>query len=105
MAIEPYTDAQIDEALAQLPAWTLSDDRVRIRRAVKFDGFPAAFAFMTAVALEAQRLDHHPDWSNSWATVRIELTDHTTGGLTYLDFELAAKIDAHAVAAGATPID
>ncbi len=104
MAIERFTDAQIDAALAELPAWTLSEDRTTIRRAVKFDGFPTAFAFMTAVALEAQRLDHHPDWSNSWATVRIALTDHTTGGLTHLDFDLAAKIDAHAAAAGAAPV-
>ncbi len=105
MAIERYTDDQIDDAVAAIPTWTLTDDRTAIRRAVKFDGFPTAFGFMTAVALEAQRLDHHPDWSNSWATVRIELTDHTTGGLTHLDFDLAARIDAHAAAAGAQAVD
>lgn len=88
----------IDQALAHVPAWTLSDDRKSIHRTLRFDDFAAAFGFMAAVALDAQALDHHPDWSNSWATVEISLTTHDAGGLTELDLELARRIDARASA-------
>ena len=60
---------------------------------LKFASFSQAFAFMTQVAMLAERLDHHPDWSNSYATVKIELTTHDAGGLTPKDVELAQAID------------
>lgn len=94
------TGDALDAALAGAPAWSVSGDGTSIRRSVKFRDFAAAFGFMTAVAIEAQALDHHPDWSNSWATVEISLSTHSEGGLTRRDFTLAAKIDARADAAG-----
>lgn len=93
-------DEALQSALAGAPAWSLSGEGTAIRRSVKFKDFAAAFGFMTAVAIDAQALDHHPDWSNSWATVEISLSTHAEGGLTRRDFTLAAKIDARADAAG-----
>lgn len=72
--------------------WTLVDGA--LRREWRFADFAEAFAFMTAVAAEAERLDHHPDWSNSWNLVVVELRSHDVGGVTSRDLELAAAIDA-----------
>lgn len=105
MAIEALTEDEIVAGLAERPEWSRVDGRHAITRSLKFKDFITAFGFMTAVALEAQTLNHHPDWSNSWATVEITLTDHTTGGLTELDFKLAAAIDHHAEVAGAQPAE
>lgn len=66
----------------------------RLHREVRFGSFPAAFAFMTRVALVAEKLNHHPDWSNSWDKVVIDLVSHDAGGLTDRDRELAREIDA-----------
>ena len=81
-------------AMAALPGWTLANDDRAIARSFTFGDFAAAFAFMTRVALAAERADHHPDWSNSWNRVRISLSTHSAGGLTRRDFDLAAHIDA-----------
>lgn len=97
--MEPLPRDAVDEAMATLPAWSLSEDGKHIVRALLFPDFAAAFGFMTAVAIEAQAADHHPDWSNSYATVAISLTTHAAGGLTERDFALARKADALAVAA------
>lgn len=97
------TDDALQSALAGAPAWSLSGEGDAIQRTVKFKDFAAAFGFMTAVAIDAQALDHHPDWSNAWATVEISLSTHADGGLTRRDFTLAAKIDARADAAGGQP--
>lgn len=64
-----------------------------IKRDFKFKTFVEAFAFMTDIALEAEKLDHHPDWSNSYNKVSIALTNHQAEGVTQLDFVLANKID------------
>ncbi len=72
--------------------WELADGR--LHRELTFDDFTAAFAFMTRVAAEAERLDHHPDWSNSWNTVVIDLVSHDAGGLTSRDAALAEAINA-----------
>lgn len=72
--------------------WELVDGR--LHRELRFADFTEAFAFMTRVAAEAERLDHHPDWSNSWNTVTIDLVSHDTGGLTDRDLALAAAIGA-----------
>lgn len=65
----------------------------RIERSLQFGDFVSAFAFMTEVALIAERMNHHPEWFNVYATVRIELSTHDAGGLTELDFQLAAAIN------------
>lgn len=85
-------EARIQAELATLPAWTR--EKNRIRRAWVFQDFRAAFAFMTQVAELAEQQDHHPDWSNSWNRVVIELTSHDAGRLTARDFRLARAIDA-----------
>ena len=91
---ETLTGAAREAGLAALPGWTLAPDRDAISRSFRFAGFTEAFAFMTAVALEAERADHHPEWSNVWNRVDVTLTTHSAGGLTAKDFALAARADA-----------
>jgi len=81
---------------AALPGWQVGEGR--LRREFRFAGFSEAFGFMSRVALAAEVLGHHPEWSNVWNRVTIELTTHDSGGLTGLDQALAERIDA--IAAG-----
>jgi 4a-hydroxytetrahydrobiopterin dehydratase len=83
-----------DEALRALPGWTYDDERRAIARSFRFADFSEAFAFMTRVALAAEKADHHPDWSNGWNRVDIALSTHTAGGVTRLDIDMAHAIDA-----------
>lgn len=83
--------SEIAERTRRVPLWTLADGR--LRREWRFPDFGAAFAFMTRVALLSEKADHHPDWSNAYSRVTIELTTHDAGGLTRLDFDLAEAID------------
>ena len=84
-------------ALAQLPGWaSLGGARDAIHRTYKFQDFNAAFGFMTRVALMADKLDHHPEWSNVYNRVEITLTTHDAGGVTELDVALARFMDAAA---------
>lgn len=90
----PLSPAEIEAALAAHPAWERAGDR--ITRRFRFADFVTAFAWMSHVALIAEKLDHHPEWRNVYATVEVELTTHDARGLTRLDFELAAAMDAFA---------
>ena len=85
-----------DDALAtlaqDLPGWSLADGT--LRRSYRFADFSAAWAFMTRIALLAEKHDHHPDWSNSYGQVAIALTSHDAGGLTARDVAMARAIDA-----------
>jgi 4a-hydroxytetrahydrobiopterin dehydratase len=92
MGRERLSDTQIEEALQQLPGWSVDDGR--LHREFDFDDFIAAFGFMTRVALVAQSMDHHPDWSNVYNRVTIHLHTHDRGGITGRDVELAAGISA-----------
>ena len=74
-----------------LEEWSF--EKNTIKRDFKFKTFVEAFSFMTAVALEAEKLNHHPDWSNSYSRVSIGLTTHEADGITQLDFDLANTID------------
>ena len=85
--------SQLPDLLARLPGWTLDPSAASISRHLEFADFGEAFAFMTHVALEAQKRDHHPDWSNSWNIVEVTLTTHDAGGLTMKDIELARFVD------------
>jgi 4a-hydroxytetrahydrobiopterin dehydratase len=85
------TAAEIDAALAQLEGW--SRDGNRLRRRFQFPDFAAAFAWMTGVALVAEKLDHHPDWTNVYGRVDVALTTHDAGGITARDVELAAAMN------------
>ncbi len=77
----------------RLPHWALLPDRDAIARSFKFQDFSAAFAFMTRVALAAEKMDHHPEWFNVYNRVDITLSTHDAGGLTERDLKLAALID------------
>ena len=93
MAREKLAEEAVREALVTLDGWSMSREGTAIARTLSFRNFSEAFGFMTQVALAAERLDHHPDWSNVYKTVTIELTTHDAGGLTELDFRLARRID------------
>ena len=82
------------DALRNLSGWAYAEDRQAIVRRFEFGDFAEAFAFMTRVALAAEKADHHPEWSNVWNKVDIALTTHSAGGLTRQDIEMAAIIDA-----------
>jgi len=82
------------EALAGLDGWSFDAARNGIARSFAFADFGEAFAFMTRVALEAEKADHHPEWSNVWNRVDILLSTHDSGGVTQKDIALAARIEA-----------
>jgi 4a-hydroxytetrahydrobiopterin dehydratase len=88
------SEAERAEGLKALGAWSYDEEARAIRRCLRFGDFSEAFAFMTRVALEAEKADHHPDWSNSWNRVEIALTTHSAGGLTARDLALARRIEA-----------
>ena len=88
------TDKERAEALAELASWTHDPERDAISRQLEFADFGAAWAFMSRVALLAERLNHHPEWSNVYNRVSITLTTHDVGGLSALDLELARAIEA-----------
>lgn len=92
--VERLTDEQRDAALAELPDWAHDVQRDAFRRVFTFDDFTQAFAFMTRVALLAEKADHHPEWSNVYNRVDIRLTTHDAGGLSARDVALAKAIDA-----------
>ncbi len=87
----PLDDAAVGAALAGLDSWALVGGR--LRRELRFAGFPDAMAFMARVAFDAERLDHHPDWSNVYNRVIVELSTHDVGAVTELDIELARAVD------------
>ena len=83
------------DALEKLPLWSdLPGGRDAISRTFVFADFNAAFAFMTRVALKAERMDHHPEWTNVWNRVEILLSTHDADGLSERDLRLATAIDA-----------
>ncbi|MDP8246007.1 MAG: 4a-hydroxytetrahydrobiopterin dehydratase [Candidatus Hinthialibacter antarcticus] len=86
------TDEKIQEKLNGIEGWTFTDGR--LHRDFKFKDFTEAFAFMARIALYAEKMDHHPDWSNVYNNVAIDLATHDAGGVTELDFKLAALINA-----------
>lgn len=89
-----------DEALRGLAGWTYDAARNGIAKGFAFADFGAAFAFMTRVALAAEKADHHPEWSNVWNRVEVLLTTHSDGGVTRKDIALAQAIEAIAAAQG-----
>ena len=91
--IAPLTEGERDDALPALEAWDYDEARDAIRRTISFANFSEAFAFMTRVALLAEKADHHPEWSNVWNRVDILLTTHEASGLTTRDIALANRID------------
>ena len=95
------TDDQRSAALAELSGWAMAAGREAIQRRFTFRNFNEAFGFMTRVALVAEKMDHHPEWSNVYKTVDVLLATHDAGGLTASDFELAGAMDRIAATMGA----
>lgn len=87
--------------LASIDGWAEGNGGKTITKAYKFDGFESAWGFMTRVAIKAQSMDHHPEWSNVYNKVEVALTTHDAGGVTELDVELAKYMDAAAAGTGA----
>jgi 4a-hydroxytetrahydrobiopterin dehydratase len=93
MPITRLTDEQREAALAELPEWALRADGLAITRCFTFKDFSQAFAFMTRVAMLAEKADHHPEWANVWNRVEVTLTTHDAGGLSTRDMALARAIN------------
>ena len=83
--------AEVEARLAERPGWSLVDGA--LHRELTFGDFSEAFGFMARVALAAEKLDHHPDWSNSWNEVVLDISSHAAGGITARCFDLAAAVD------------
>lgn len=81
------------EALARLPGWRMAEGRDAITRTFTFADFNEAFGFMARAALVAERMDHHPEWTNVYRTVTVTLSSHDAGGLTGRDVALAEAMD------------
>ena len=93
MTVSKLDDAARGQALAALPLWAYDTEAQGIRRTVRFADFSAAFAFMTHVAILAEKADHHPEWFNVYNRVDILLTTHDAGGLSKRDVDFAGQID------------
>lgn len=81
-------------ALASLAGWQEAEGRDAIRKSFVFEDFVAAFGFMSKVALIAERMDHHPEWTNVYRKVDVILSTHDAGGVTEKDIALARALDA-----------
>lgn len=81
------------QALRDLDGWQDGQDGKAIMKSFRFKTFSEAFGFMARVALEAEKMNHHPDWSNSYNRVDVKLSTHSAGGVTELDIKLARKMN------------
>lgn len=88
-----FSESQLKDVMAELPGWTVREEK--LYRQYTFKDFVAAFGFMSQVALLAEKMDHHPDWSNTYNRVDISLTTHDLGGISMRDITLAKQIDEH----------
>ena len=92
MAIR-FDAAEIENALKNLPGWRLIEGRDAISCAFTFNDFNEAFGWMTRVAMVAEKMDHHPEWTNVYRKVEVTLSTHDAGGLTALDMRLAHEMN------------
>ncbi len=93
---EKLTDANRDATLAPLLAngWAMVEGRDAIKKTYVFKNFVEAFGWMTRAAIQAEKMNHHPEWFNVYKTVEVTLSTHDVGGLSDLDAQLAQKMDA-----------
>lgn len=89
--MERIEKQEIEKRLSEIPNWTFEDNF--LRRSFRFDNFKEAFSFMTAVAFEAEHLNHHPNWDNVYNVVNIALQTHDVQGISNLDFDLAQRLN------------
>ncbi|MDB2670705.1 4a-hydroxytetrahydrobiopterin dehydratase [Candidatus Pseudothioglobus singularis] len=87
------TDEQLEQFLIELAEWRIKDEK--LFRVLRFQDFNKAIEFMNQVAITAEVMDHHPEWSNVYNKVEIYLVTHSEGGITQLDIDLAREIDSH----------
>jgi 4a-hydroxytetrahydrobiopterin dehydratase len=92
MAISRLSEQDVTRLTATLDGWTVRDGK--LHRTFRFADFVSAFGYMTKVALLAERMNHHPEWSNVYGIVAVDLTTHEVHGLSERDFALAAKMNA-----------
>lgn len=90
MATAKLSDNEIRSRLNGLEGWTLDDGK--LHRKFQFGDFVAAFGFMSRAALLAEKMNHHPEWTNVYNRVEVWLTTHDAGGISEKDFELAGKL-------------
>lgn len=90
---EKLNDADVQTEMAALAGWALEEGGLAIAKIFVFKDFIEAFGFMAQAALRAEKLNHHPEWSNVYKTVNVRLTTHDCGGLSVLDFKLAKAMD------------
>jgi 4a-hydroxytetrahydrobiopterin dehydratase len=91
MAPPKLSPSEIEAALPRLPGWKLTD--ARLHREYRFPDFIHAFGFMATAAVMIEALGHHPDWSNVYNRVTVDLSTHDAGGVTAKDVELAARLE------------
>lgn len=89
---EKLTDSEVEEIIADLDGWKLENGK--LDRDFKFANFVQAFSFMTSVAFEAEKMNHHPEWFNVYNKVSVQLVTHDAGGITQRDIDLARKMNA-----------
>jgi 4a-hydroxytetrahydrobiopterin dehydratase len=94
--MKPLDLAYVQEQLKTLAGWRLDAERVALRRDFRFADFNQAFAFMTRVALYAEKNDHHPEWFNVYNRVEVTLSTHDAGGVTQRDLDMARFADSAA---------
>lgn len=90
---KPLSQEELKASLEKIPGWSLYEDRAAIHKCFVFESFVDAWGFMSRVALIAERLNHHPEWSNTYNRVEVTLCTHDCGGLSRLDFEFAHLIE------------
>jgi 4a-hydroxytetrahydrobiopterin dehydratase len=95
--VDRLSDDDVDNALTGLDGWLLENGK--LSRDFKFANFIEAFGFMTRAAIEAEKMDHHPEWSNVYNKVSVQLVTHSADGITSLDVALAMKMNALASSA------
>ena len=91
MTSPKLTTSQIENQISDLSGWTVQDEK--LHKQYQFNSFVEAFGFMSSVALVAESMNHHPDWSNVYNRVTIDLNTHDSGGISSLDFEFAKRAD------------
>tara|TARA_R110002096_G_scaffold136187_4_gene288614 strand:+ start:192 stop:494 length:303 start_codon:yes stop_codon:yes gene_type:complete len=93
MRPEKLTEVDIQITLESLPGWTFDEGQQSLHRSFMFKNFSEAWGFMAQTALLAEKMDHHPDWRNSFNRVEVRLTTHDQGGVTLLDVSMAKAME------------
>jgi len=93
---DKLSESALKESLANLSGWALAKNGAAIAKTFQFKGFSQAWAFMSRVALLAEKMNHHPEWFNVYNRVEVTLNTHDAGGVTDLDLKMAEKMDKYA---------